>query len=94
MTTTTTELRRCIGSAKFGIEPHEAPADDFPKQPSQLATPGAQDAGTEALPGPRAVQRVVAAAVRLPGVLSAATTGTARGDTADRAQLHHLPRTA
>ena len=32
---TTTELRRCIGSAKFGIEAHEAPADDFPVQPSQ-----------------------------------------------------------
>jgi hypothetical protein len=27
--------RRCIGSARFGIEPHDAPADDFPKQPSQ-----------------------------------------------------------
>ena len=31
----TTEQRRCIGSAKFGIEPHEAPVADFPKQPSQ-----------------------------------------------------------
>jgi hypothetical protein len=29
------ELRRCIGSAKFGIEAHEAPIEDFPKQPSQ-----------------------------------------------------------
>jgi hypothetical protein len=28
-------LRRCIGSARFGIEPHDAPVDDFPKQPSQ-----------------------------------------------------------
>jgi hypothetical protein len=28
-------LRRCIGSARFGIEPHDAPAGDFPKQPSQ-----------------------------------------------------------
>ena len=33
--TTTTTLRRCIGSARFGIEPHEAPVADFPKQPSQ-----------------------------------------------------------
>jgi hypothetical protein len=32
---TTTELRRCIGSTKFGIEAHEAPATDFPAQPSQ-----------------------------------------------------------
>ena len=32
---TTTELRRCIGSAKFGIEAHEAPPDEFPAQPSQ-----------------------------------------------------------
>ncbi len=28
-------LRRCIGSAKFGIEAHEAPPADFPVQPSQ-----------------------------------------------------------
>jgi hypothetical protein len=32
---TTTGLRRCIGSAKFGIEAHEAPPDEFPAQPSQ-----------------------------------------------------------
>ncbi len=30
-----TELRKCIGSAKYSIEPHEAPVEDFPKQPSQ-----------------------------------------------------------
>jgi hypothetical protein len=29
------DLRKCIGSAKFGIEAHEAPVDDFPAQPSQ-----------------------------------------------------------
>ena len=29
------ELRRCIGSARFGIEPHDAPITDFPSQPSQ-----------------------------------------------------------
>jgi hypothetical protein len=29
------ELRRCIGSARFGIEAHEAPVEDFPSQPSQ-----------------------------------------------------------
>jgi hypothetical protein len=28
-------VRRCIGSERFGIEPHDAPVDDFPKQPSQ-----------------------------------------------------------
>lgn len=28
-------LRRCIGSTRFGIEPHDAPVEDFPKQPSQ-----------------------------------------------------------
>ncbi len=32
---TTTELRRCKGSARFGIEPHEAPVGEFPKQPSR-----------------------------------------------------------
>lgn len=29
------DTRRCIGSAKFGIEAHEAPATEFPVQPSQ-----------------------------------------------------------
>lgn len=29
------EMRKCLGSAKFGIEAHEAPVDDFPKQASQ-----------------------------------------------------------
>ncbi len=29
------DLRRCIGSAKFGIQAHEAPPEDFPAQPSQ-----------------------------------------------------------
>jgi hypothetical protein len=28
-------VRRCIGSQRFGIEPHEAPVEDFPRQPSQ-----------------------------------------------------------
>ena len=32
---TTTALRRCIGSAEFEIEAHEAPPDAFPAQPSQ-----------------------------------------------------------
>ena len=30
-----TTLRRCAGSARFGMEPHEAPTSDFPKQPSR-----------------------------------------------------------
>ena len=29
------EMRTCPGSAKFGIEAHEAPVGDFPVQPSQ-----------------------------------------------------------
>ena len=29
------DTRRCIGSARYGIEPHDAPVDDFPKQASQ-----------------------------------------------------------
>ena len=29
------ELRTCIGSARFGIEAHEAPLADFPVQASQ-----------------------------------------------------------
>ena len=53
-----------------------------------LATPGAEHAGAEPLPGPRAVQGVVPAAVGLAGVLGAATTRAAGDDTTDRAQLH------
>jgi hypothetical protein len=34
-TTAMAEMRRCIGSARFGIEAHDAPIEDFPKQPSQ-----------------------------------------------------------
>jgi hypothetical protein len=30
-----TDMRRCIGSARFGIEAHEAPITEFPAQPSQ-----------------------------------------------------------
>ena len=30
-----TDMRKCIGSAKFGIEAHEAPVTEFPAQPSQ-----------------------------------------------------------
>jgi hypothetical protein len=30
-----TSLRRCVGSARFGIEAHEAPLSGFPAQPSQ-----------------------------------------------------------
>ena len=30
-----TTTRRCIGSARFGIEAHDADPDDFPVQPSQ-----------------------------------------------------------
>ena len=29
------DLRKCIGSTRFGIEAHEAPVEDFPVQPSQ-----------------------------------------------------------
>src|SRR3972149_8081227 len=34
------DLRGCIGSARFGIEAHEAPVTDFPVQPSQKDAPG------------------------------------------------------
>jgi hypothetical protein len=53
-----------------------------------LAAPGAEHPGAEPLPGPHAVQGVVAAAVGLPGVLGAAATRAAGYYTADRAQLH------
>ncbi len=37
MTTTKTgaTTRKCVGSQRFGIEPHEAESDDFPIQPSK-----------------------------------------------------------
>jgi hypothetical protein len=53
-----------------------------------LATPSAEHAGAEPLPGPRAVEGVVPAAVGLPGVLGAAAARAAGDDTTDRAQLH------
>ena len=53
-----------------------------------LTTPGAQHAGAETLPGPRAVEGVVSAAVGLPSVLGATATSAAGDDTTDRAQLH------
>lgn len=34
-TADTVEMRRCTGTARFGIDPHEAPISDFPKQPSR-----------------------------------------------------------
>jgi hypothetical protein len=54
-----------------------------------LATPGAEDAGAESLPGPRAVESVVPAAVGLAGMRRAPAARAARDDTTDRAQLHH-----
>ncbi len=30
-----TDMRKCIGSTKFGIEAHEVPSENFPAQPSQ-----------------------------------------------------------
>ena len=30
-----TDMRRCIGSGRFGIEAHDAPVEDFPVQPIQ-----------------------------------------------------------
>jgi hypothetical protein len=55
-----------------------------------LATPGAEHAGAETLPGPRAIQRVVPAPVGLPGVVGAAATRVAGDDATDRAGLHGL----
>jgi len=43
---TTTGLRRCIGSTKFGIEAHEAPPDEFPAQPSQKGATAARASPT------------------------------------------------
>ena len=53
-----------------------------------LSTPCPKDSGTQVLPGLRAVQSVVAAAVRLPSVRGTAAAGSARDDTADGAEFH------
>jgi hypothetical protein len=53
-----------------------------------LAVPGTEHAGAETLPGPRAVEGVVPAAVGLPSMVSAAATRAAGDDTTDRAELH------
>jgi hypothetical protein len=37
--TIATELRRCTGSARFGIETHDARVGDFPVQPSHKDGP-------------------------------------------------------
>jgi hypothetical protein len=55
---------------------------------AMLAPPGAEHAGAETLPGPRAVQGVVPAAVGLAGMLGTAAPSAAGDDTTDRAQLH------
>ncbi len=57
-----------------------------------LTTPCPEHSRTEALPGPRAVQGVVAAAVRLPSVRRAAATGPAGDDATHRAELHGSAR--
>jgi len=54
-----------------------------------LATPGAEDAGAETSPGPRAVLGVVAAAVGRSCVGRAATAQPAGRNAAHRAELHH-----
>ena len=60
--TTTTELRRCTGSARFGIEPHEAPVSDFPKQPSPARTAWARCAPSTGGPTSRALREARKAA--------------------------------
>jgi hypothetical protein len=39
----TATTRRCIGSTRFAIEPHDAPVEECRKRPSQKDGPG--DAG-------------------------------------------------
>ncbi len=70
-----------VGSWMGGTQVARAPV-------TVLTAPGAEDAGAETLPGPRAVQGVVPAAVGLPSVLGTAAARAAGDDTADRAELH------
>ena len=66
----------------------DAPCADSWAPVTALATPGTQHAGAQPLPGPRAGQGVVPAAVGLPGVPGAAATRAAGDDTTYRAELH------
>jgi hypothetical protein len=58
------DMRTCIGSAKFGIEAHAAPPEEFPAQPSQRDGPGEsapaaaapKAVGSETAKKPRAAQ--------------------------------------
>jgi len=59
--------------------------------PVLAAMPGGHPRA-EALPRPGVVEGVVATAVRLPGMDGAATAGSARDHTADRAELHQARR--
>jgi hypothetical protein len=58
---------------------------------AMLATPCSEHSDAQALPGTRAVQGVVAAAVRLARVLGAAATRAAGDDTTERAELQRWP---
>ena len=76
-----TEMRRCHGSARFGIEPHEAPVGTFPKQPSRKDGLGVMctEHWTAYVKGLREA-RIAAAGppVAEPGTTANATTGRMR----------------
>ena len=80
---------RCAATIPDAARGSPACQDHVARAPVPVLTaPGTEHAGAETLPGSRAVQPVVPAAVGLPGVLGTAATRSAGDDTADRAQLH------
>ena len=78
-----TEMRRCHGSARFGIEPHEAPASTFPTQPSRKDGLGVMctehwKAYVKGLREARIAAAGAASPVDEPTTTANATTGRAR----------------
>jgi hypothetical protein len=83
------DLRRCIGSQRFGIEAHEAPIADFPVQPSQRDGLGRMckphwNQYTSALARDRKARLAVDAAVESPVVAAARKEARAKAKPAKK----------
>jgi hypothetical protein len=83
------DVRKCIGSAKFGIEAHEAPVADFPVQPSQRDGLGRMckphwNQYTAALARDRKARLAVDAAVDSPVVAAASKEARAKAKPAKK----------
>jgi hypothetical protein len=85
------DMRKCIGSAKFGIEAHEAPIADFPVQPSQRDGLGRMckphwNQYTSALARDRKARLAVDTGVESPVVAASRTETSAKAKPAKKAE--------